>query len=93
MQVLPGAILAKEGAGGVQCIGLPGGVGLAVKIEDGASSAAAGGPAGVAALAALRDLGVLDEAAWDALRADAAPVVRSVVGEHAGDVRASFELR
>jgi L-asparaginase II len=93
MQAMPGAILAKSGAGGVQCIGLPGGVGLAVKIEDGASSAASGEPSGVAALAALRDLGALDEARWHALRAHAAPVVRSVAGEHAGDVRATFELR
>jgi L-asparaginase II len=93
MQAMPAAILAKEGAGGVQCIGLPGGVGLAVKIADGASSAEAGGPAGVAALAALRDLGVLDEGAWHALHAHAVPVVRTVAGEHAGNVRAAFQLR
>jgi L-asparaginase II len=88
MRALPGAVLAKGGAGALQCIGLPGGIGLAVKIEDGGSYAAAG----VAALAALRDLGVLDEATWHALGRHSAPVVRTVAGEHAGNVRAAFHL-
>ena len=35
MQALPGRILSKGGAGGVHCIGLPDGVGIAIKIEDG----------------------------------------------------------
>jgi L-asparaginase II len=92
MQALPGTVLSKEGAGGVQCMGLPDGVGLAVKIEDGAGSAGSRNPAGVAALEALRQLGVLGNAAWSALGAHAMPEIRSVAGERAGTVRAAFEL-
>jgi L-asparaginase II len=92
MQALPGAIVSKGGAGGVQCVGLPGGIGIALKIENGATAAAAGGVAGVAALAALRQLGVLDDPAWDALAAHASPEIRSVAGERAGAARAVFEL-
>jgi L-asparaginase II len=92
MAQLPGAILSKGGAGGVQCIGLPGGIGLALKIEDGAASASAGAPAGVAALEALRQLDLLDAASWAALQEHARPAIRSVAGEHAGDARAAFEL-
>jgi L-asparaginase II len=91
MRTLPGAV-SKEGAGGVQCIGLPGGVGLAVKMEAGAGSAGSGDPAGVAALEALRQLGILDDAAWSALGMHTHPEVRSVSGEHAGNARAAFEL-
>ena len=93
MSQLPGAIVSKGGAGGVQCIGLPGGIGLALKIEGGAASAPAGGPSGIAALAALRQIDVLDAQSWAALAEHARPEIRSVAGEHAGDARAAFELR
>jgi L-asparaginase II len=91
MQRSPGTV-SKGGAGGVQCIGLPGGIGLAVKIEDGAGSASSGDPAGVAALEALRQLGVLDDATWGTLATYAQPEIRSVAGERAGNARAVFEL-
>jgi L-asparaginase II len=91
MRALPG-VVSKEGAGGVQCIGLPGGIGIAVKMEDGAGSASSGDPAGVAALEALRQLGVLDDATWRTLGRHALPEVRSVAGEHVGNARAAFEL-
>jgi L-asparaginase II len=93
MSLLPGAILSKVGAGGVHCIGLPGGIGVAVKIEDGAGSTPPGGAAGVAALEALRQLEVLDAASWVALEDYARPAIRSVAGEHAGNAQAAFELR
>jgi L-asparaginase II len=93
MSQLPGAILSKVGAGGVHCIGLPGGIGVAVKIEDGAGSTPAGGAAGVAALEALRQLEVLDAASLVALEEHARPAVRSVAGELAGHAQAAFELR
>ena len=93
MQAMPGAIVSKGGAGGVQCFGLPGGIGIALKIEDGGASAHPGGPTGVAALEALRQLGVLDEATRGLLAAHAAPAVRSVAGERAGELRPVFELR
>jgi L-asparaginase II len=92
MQALPGAILSKVGAGGVQCIGLPEGIGIAVKLDDGGTSASVGStPPGVAALAALRGRGVLDDDAWAALEPYARPAVRSIAGELAGHARAAFQ--
>jgi L-asparaginase II len=93
MQAFPGALVAKGGAGGLQCIGLPGGIGLALKLEDGGASAQPGGPTGVAVLESLRQLGVLDEATRGRLARHAAPVIRSVAGERAGELRPVFELR
>jgi L-asparaginase II len=89
MSQLPGMILSKVGAGGVHCIGLPGGIGLALKIEDGGASP----PAGVAMLDALRQIEVLDAASCTALEEHARPAIRSVAGEHAGNARAAFDLR
>jgi L-asparaginase II len=88
MRALPRAIVSKGGAGGVQCIGLPGGIGLALKLEDGASPPVPG----IAALEALRQLGVLDDAAWSSLAHHARPEIRSVAGERAGEARAVFAL-
>lgn len=88
MRARPRAIVSKEGAGGVRCIGLPGGIGLAVKLADGASAPVPG----IAVLEALRQLGVLDDAAWSALGQHARPQTRSVAGERAGEARAIFEL-
>jgi L-asparaginase II len=88
MRAMPGAILSKGGAGGVHCIGLPDGVGIAVKIEDGGVSTAPG----VAALESLGQLGALDERTLQTLATHARPEIRSVAGEHAGEVRPSFEL-
>jgi L-asparaginase len=53
MQALPGAV-AKRGAEGVLCVGLPDGTGVALKVEDGAyraSYAAAGAVLGIPELA------------------------------------------
>ena len=55
-------------------------------------SASSGDPAGVAALEALRQLGVLGEESWAALAAHARPELRSVAGEHAGNAQAVFQL-
>jgi L-asparaginase II len=52
MEALPGA-LAKRGAEGILCVGLPDGTGFALKVEDGANRAvgvAAGALLGIAAL-------------------------------------------
>jgi L-asparaginase II len=92
MQAMPGAILSKGGAGGVHCIGLPNGIGIALKIEDGATAALAGGTAGVAALEVLRQLGVLDEATSMVLERHVRPAIRSVAGELAGHAQPAFEL-
>jgi L-asparaginase II len=92
MAALPGLLVSKEGAGGVHCVGLPGGIGIALKIEDGASSSTPGGPAGVAMLEALRQLDVLDEDALARLGRHAQPTILSVAGERAGSARPAFEL-
>jgi L-asparaginase II len=92
MQTVPGKLLSKGGAGGVQCVGLRGGIGIAVKVEDGAGVASPGQPAGVAALDALRQLGELDEDALRTLARHARPQIETVAGEIAGEGRPVFTL-
>lgn len=58
------------------------GVGVALKIDDGAKRAAE-----VALAAILRYLEVLDDADWDALAAFAAPRVLNRVGQDVGEIR------
>lgn len=84
-------VIAKGGAAGVQCVGLPGGVGVAIKIEDG-STGPPPAPGAVATVAALQQLGVLDPVQGAALRAHARPVLHTPTGEEVGDVRPAFEL-
>lgn len=102
MTVAPGRIVAKGGASGVSGIGilaeaaaaLPtlrgarGGVGIALKMED-------GGPQGVrevAAAEALRQIGALDDAELAVLRSHARPIVRNSPGDVVGEARAVFSL-
>lgn len=92
MRALPGAVLSKGGAGGVHCMGLSSGIGIALKLEDGAATASPGGAAGVAALEALRQLGVLDDATSLVLERHIRPEIRSVAGELAGHARPAFAL-
>jgi len=76
----------------VHCVGLPGGIGIALKIEDGAWSSGPGGPAGIAMLDALRQLDGLDEDLLARLGRHARPTILSVAGERAGSARPVFEL-
>jgi L-asparaginase II len=92
MQAVPGRLLSKVGAGGVQCAGLRSGIGIAVKLEDGASVTAAGQPAGVVMLEVLHQLGELDEGTLAELGRHARPQVETVAGEVAGEVRPVFTL-
>ncbi|MEX2458761.1 MAG: asparaginase [Actinomycetota bacterium] len=86
MREAPG-VVAKVGAEGVFCAVIPSeGLGVAVKIEDGASRAAP-----PALLHTLRELGVLEEAAAARLGAWTAPPVLGG-GEPVGVLRAAFEL-
>ena len=102
MTVASGRIVAKGGASGVSGIGilakaagaLPmlrgarGGVGIALKMED-------GGPYGVREVAAaegLRQLGALDDAELAALQAHARPEVRNSPGDVVGEARPVFSL-
>ena len=98
MRAAPGRLVAKGGAEGVQAVGVlagaharvAGAIGLALKVEDG-DGARRGRPA--ATVAALRQLGALDEEAVAARLADfASPPVRDPRGEPSGEVRAAFSL-
>jgi L-asparaginase II len=82
MQAAP-SVLAKTGAEGVFWAALPElGLGLGLKVEDGATRAAE--PALLAALAAL---GALDEAAMTALAGFANPTLRNHAGDAVGEIR------
>ncbi|HEY1404437.1 MAG TPA: asparaginase, partial [Pyrinomonadaceae bacterium] len=87
-------VLSKVGAEGVYTVGVepsarwPRGLGLALKIEDGEDRRAR--PTVV--IESLRQLGVLDDAAFACLAPYAKFVVRNHRGDEVGEVRASFEL-
>ena len=91
MQVGVTGLIAKGGASGVHCVGLSGGVGLAIKIEDG-STGPPPAPGGVAAIAALHQLKILDEAQVTLLSTHARPLLRNVSGQVVGEVRSRFDL-
>jgi len=85
LQAAPGRVLVKTGAEGVFVAGLAGrGLGLALKVRDGAGRGAA-----VALLALLEHLEALDSAARTALADVAAPAVTSVRGAVVGNLRAA----
>lgn len=92
MRVGHGALLAKGGAGGVLGVGISGGLGLAVKIEDG-TGGAPGNPAGVVAIDVLRQLGYLNTSQLATLGEHARPSIRTVAGTPVGIARAVFDLR
>ncbi len=98
MRTVPGKLLAKGGAEGVQAVALragahqrgKGAIGLALKVEDGDGARRA---RAAATVAALRGLGVLDEAdATGRLAEFASPSIRDPRGESSGEVRATFSL-
>lgn len=102
MQAVPGRVVCKGGASGVWCLAIPpavarqvpalagaqGGVGVALKIEDGGAL----GSREVAGLAALAQLGVLGPADLERLAAWARPPVKNVAGRVVGEVRSAFRL-
>jgi len=83
------SVVAKGGAEGVYCFGLPGrGLGGAVKIDDGASRAV-----GPVVIRLLDKLGLLDDLSRKALARWAEPAAKNHRGEVVGRVRAVFSLR
>lgn len=98
-----GRIVAKSGASGVYCLGLRpefaaqipalaggrSGVGLAVKMEEGGHL----GAREIAMLAALQQLGALDQGQLAALQSYARPVVKNVAGREVGAGRPAYALR
>jgi L-asparaginase II len=90
-----GRLISKIGAEGVYTAGVlpcerwPKGLGLAFKIEDGEDRRARS----TIAIEALRQLGVLDEDAYERLSPYARFTVQNHRGEKVGEIRASFQLK
>ncbi len=81
-------LFAKTGAEGVYGVGTTdGGLGVAVKVEDGGKRASS-----VALLRILDELGVLDGITSEALDAYRAPMIENTRGEDVGQIRADFDL-
>ena len=84
MEALPGKLVAKGGAEGLECVGLPErGLGLAVKAEDGNARALA-----PAVAAVLEQLGVLTESERVRLEPMTRPVLRNAAGIEVGTIEA-----
>ena len=83
-----GRVVAKAGAEGVYCAGVPGAeLGVALKIEDGTPRAVA-----PAILGILRQLDLISEDDLGALYRHAFPEIRNTRGEVVGEIRAAFAL-
>jgi L-asparaginase II len=88
MRVADGRIFVKVGAEGVYCAGIPGAeLGIALKVEDGASRAAE-----PALLAVLRTLALLSDEDMAGLTRWCEPDVLNTRGERVGAIRASIAL-
>ena len=88
MEVMHGRMVAKGGAEGLECMGLPGrGLGFVVKCEDGAQRAA-----GPAAIALLDHLGVLQPAERAQLESLRAPRLRNHSGLEVGRLEVQIEV-
>jgi L-asparaginase II len=86
MHAIPGAI-AKRGAEGLLCVGLPDGAGIAVKVEDGANRAA------LPAAAAFLGVGALREAPVRNSRGEIVGEVRAAPGEKRFSLRGGSGIR
>ena len=88
MEVGGGRLFAKTGAEGVYAVGdVGGGVGVAIKVEDGAKRAGT-----VALVGVLGALGLLGADEIDSLERFAKPVIRNTLGTAVGELRAEIEL-
>jgi L-asparaginase II len=86
MSAIPGKAAIKVGAEGVYCGALPQhGLGICVKVTDGASRAAE-----VVMGQVLRHLGVIDDAMTATLATTLAPTVKNWAGTPTGQVRPAF---
>ena len=95
MRAARGRLVSKVGAEGVYAAGIlpcerwPTGIGLACKIEDGDKGDRA---RPVAAVEALRGLGLLGDAELESLRGFARKTLRNHRGDEVGEVRPAFTL-
>jgi L-asparaginase II len=88
MRATDGRIFAKVGAEGVYCAGIPGAeLGIALKVEDGATRASE-----PALLAVLRNLGLLSDEDMATLARWAEPDIANTRGERVGAIRANVRL-
>jgi L-asparaginase II len=88
MEALPGRIVAKGGAEGLECLGLTDrALGVAVKCEDGANRGA-----GPAVIALLEQLGVVRESERKALESLRSPRLRNHAGLEVGHLEARLEV-
>jgi L-asparaginase II len=89
MECTAGRLLAKSGAEGLYCVGVPGAeLGVVLKVEDG--SARAVGPA---VLSVLRQLDLISEDDLGMLSAHAYPDLVNTCGDVVGQIRPKIELR
>ncbi len=89
MEVGAGRIVAKTGAEGLICLGIPSeGLGIAVRLADGSFRSQP-----VIVEAVLRDFGLFDDAFYDDLRARHPREIRNHNGWLVGEHRAVVELR
>jgi L-asparaginase II len=88
MEALPGRIVAKGGAEGLECLGLTErGWGVAVKCEDGANRGA-----GPATIALLEQIGIARPAERNALESLRSPALRNHAGLEVGHLEARLEV-
>ena len=88
MEALPGRVVAKGGAEGLECLGVPErGWGVAVKVEDGATRAVA-----PAVIEVLDHLGLLSEPERARLEALRRPRLRNAAGMDVGRIEAGIRV-
>jgi L-asparaginase II len=89
MRIARGRVFAKVGAEGVYCAGVPGAeLGIALKVEDGATRAAE-----PALIATLKALAILSDDEVAELAAFAEPVITNTRDERVGALRAIVKLQ
>lgn len=89
MRRAEGRLFGKAGAEGVYCVGVPGAeLGIALKVEDGATRAVPSAVLGV-----LLELDLISEDDFGALHRYAYPEVRNTRGETVGQLRPRIRLR
>lgn len=89
MEAFPGQVIAKSGAAGVYCVGLPvQGWGIAVKVEDGDVTIRS-----ALILDTLRQLGILPAEKLSMLWEEFCPPIRSCRDEVVGEIRSVLKLQ
>lgn len=89
MKAFKGRVVAKEGAEGVQCVGIIDlGVGIAVKIEDGNGRATS-----AVTMEVLRQIGVGNNTIYELLKHHVTPPVQNMRQDEIGKISAHFDLK